>query len=94
LQKKQHQSIYFCQHTFPFAKSTKGGAAIKIAAFCLKTPKTRDYASSPPFFTLKAVSFPAKVAFLAIFTSDYSTVTLFAKFLGWSTLLPRKVAIW
>ena len=23
----------------------------------------------------------------------YSTVTLFAKFLGWSTLLPRNVAI-
>ena len=51
-------------------------------------------ASSPPFFPLKAVSFPAKVAFLAIFTSDYSTVTLFARFLGWSTLLPRRVAIW
>jgi hypothetical protein len=50
---------------------------------------------SPVFFaTLKAVSFPVEVAFLADFASDYSTVTLFAKFLGWSTLLPRKVAIW
>ena len=26
--------------------------------------------------------------------SDYSTVTLFAKFLGWSTLQPRMTAMW
>jgi hypothetical protein len=25
---------------------------------------------------------------------DYSTVTLFAKFLGWSTLQPRMTAMW
>ncbi len=52
----------------------------------------RQSAKSPGRRNLPARARPAELSFLL--KCSYSTVTLFAKFRGWSTSHPRAIAIW